>query len=75
MIRLFTSWDGMTADSSRLTSSAAMRKFSAVSSMSGMASADVGLPLLERELAGEVLLALVDQVGDRMADLRALPRR
>jgi hypothetical protein len=38
-MRLFTSWEGMTADSIRFTSSAAMRKFSAVSSMSGIASA------------------------------------
>src|SRR4029453_18657081 len=34
----------------------------------------VGLALLERELAREVLLALLDEVGDRVTDLRAVPR-
>jgi hypothetical protein len=43
-MRLFASCEGMIAVSIRLTSSAAMRKFSAVSSMSGMASAVYGLP-------------------------------
>ena len=35
----------------------------------------VRLALLERELAREVLATLVDQVGDRVADLRPLPGR
>src|SRR5688572_18413181 len=43
-MRLFTSCEGMTAVSMRLTSSAARRKFSAVSSMSGSASAVYGFP-------------------------------
>src|SRR3954469_21302399 len=43
-MRLFASWDGMIAVSIRFTSSAAMRKFSAVSSMSPRASAAYGLP-------------------------------
>ena len=43
-MRLFASRDGITAVSMRFTSSAAMRKFSAVSSMSGSASAAYGLP-------------------------------
>ena len=41
---MFTSCEGMIAVSIRLTSSAASRKFSAVSSMSGIASAVNGLP-------------------------------
>jgi hypothetical protein len=35
----------------------------------------VRLPLLERQLAREVLAALVDQIGDCVADLRAVPCR
>jgi hypothetical protein len=43
-MRLLTSCEGMIADSNRLPSSAAIRKFSAVSSRSGIASAVNGLP-------------------------------
>src|SRR5262245_15440486 len=43
-MRLLTSLEGMIAVSIRLTSSAANRKFSAVSSMSGIASAVKGFP-------------------------------
>ena len=43
-MRLLTSCEGMIAVSIRLTSSAASRKFSAVSSMSGIASAVNGFP-------------------------------
>ena len=43
-MRLLTSFEGMIAVSIRLTSSAASRKFSAVSSMSGIASAVNGFP-------------------------------
>ena len=41
----------------------------------GQCLALVRLPLLECELAGKVLAPCVDQVGDRVAHLRALPGR
>src|SRR5581483_8611874 len=37
--------------------------------------AEIRLPLLERELARELLAALLDEVGDRVADLGSLPCR
>jgi hypothetical protein len=65
----------MTAVSIRFTSSAAIRKFSAVSSIVSKSIARVRLALLERQRTRELLPPLVDQVGDRVTHLGALPRR